>query len=80
MENGPGPQVKAFSPGGGRYCNTICFAKPSHGLSLIPRQTIIVMVPPGLRLVRMFRRPATGFSKNCVPNREKQKSWIGLNG
>ena len=74
MENGPGPQVCALSPGGGRYRSTICLAKPSHGLSLIPRQTIIVMVPFGLRLLRMFRSPATGFSKNCVPNREKQKS------
>jgi hypothetical protein len=41
---------------------------------------IMVIVPPGLRLARMLRKPATGFSKNCAPNREKQKSWIGSNG
>jgi hypothetical protein len=40
----------------------------------MPRQTIIVMMPAGLRLLRMLRNPATGFSKNCVPNLEKQKS------
>jgi hypothetical protein len=39
----------------------------------MPRQTIIVMMPPGLRVLRILRSPATGFSKNCVPNREKQK-------
>ena len=27
----------------------------------------------------MLRRPATGFSKNCVPKREKQKSCTGWN-
>ena len=42
----------------------------------MPRQTIIVMVPPGLRLVRMLRRPATGFSKNCVPKLRKAEIVI----
>ena len=42
--------------------------------------TIIVISPPGLSADRMFRKPATGFSKNCVPKREKQKSCTGLNG
>ena len=48
MENGPGPQVWAFSPGGGRNFSVVAFASPSHGLSLIPRHTIMVMVPPRL--------------------------------
>jgi len=43
-------------------------------LSANARQTIIVISPPGLSDRRMFLKPATGFSKNCVPNREKQKS------
>ena len=49
-------------------------AMPSQGLSSIPRHTIMVMVPPGLSERRMDLRPATGFSKNWVPKREKQKS------
>src|SRR4029079_1230213 len=80
MEKGPGPHVCALSPGGGKNSSTIFLACPSHGLSVMPRQTTIVMIPPGLRLARMLRRPATGFSKNCVPKREKQKSCTGWNG
>ena len=57
MENGPGPHVCAFSPGGGKNCSTMFLACPSQGLSLMPRHTTIVMIPPGLRLVRMLRKP-----------------------
>ncbi len=44
------------------------------------RQTIMVIVAPGLSARRMFLSAATGFSKNCVPKREKQKSCTGSNG
>ena len=80
IENGPGPQLAASSFTGGRCRLTISFGTPSHGLSSIVRHTIIVITPPGLTLRRMLRKPATGLSKNCVPNREKQKSNRGWNG
>ena len=64
----------------GRWQKAPSLAEPSQGLSLMPRHTIIVMIPPGFRLFRTLRRPATGFSKNCVPKREKQKSYTGSNG
>ena len=42
-----------------------------------------ISTPPttvtGLSADRILRKPATGFSKNCVPKREKQKSYTGLN-
>ena len=80
IENGPGPQVRASSPGGGRNSRTTAFGTPSHGLSSIVRQTIITISPPGRRLLRMFLSAATGFSKNCVPKREKQRSKSPSNG
>jgi hypothetical protein len=46
IENGPGPHVCAFPPGGGKYRSTMPLAEPSQGLSFMPRQTIIVMTPP----------------------------------
>jgi len=72
MENGPGPQVNAFSPGGGKYCSTTCFANPSHGLSFIPRQTIMVMVPSGLRLARMFEGLRPDFEELCSKSRKNK--------
>ena len=72
IEKGPRPMSAHFPRCGSS--ETGFLADPSHGLSLIPRQTIIVMIPPGLRLLRILRSPATGLSKNCVPNLEKQKS------
>ena len=80
MENGPGPQVRASSPDGGRYFSTISLGRPSQGLSSMARHTIMVIVPPGLRARRMFLRPTTGFSKNIAPKREKQKSYSGSKG
>jgi hypothetical protein len=80
IENGPGPQERASSPGGGRNSAMTDFGRPSHGLSAMSRHTIMVMVPPGFSAVRMLRKAATGFSKNCVPKREKQKSNSGRKG
>ena len=77
IENGPGPQVRASSPGGGRNFRTTSFAMLSHGLSSRVRQTMCVMIPPGFRAFRMFRNPATGLAKNIVPKREKTKSYSG---
>ena len=79
MEKGPGPQLRASSPEGGRKPSTTCLGSPSQGFSSMVRHTIIVMRPPGLSAVRMFRRPCAGLEKNLVPKRETTKSWSGVN-
>jgi hypothetical protein len=79
MVKGPGPQVSASSPGRGRNRKTTCFGRFMQGLSSSNRHTIIVIVPPYFNALRMLRRPATGFWKNCVPKREKQASCTGSN-
>ena len=41
IENGPGPQVCAFSPGGGRNFRITCLGIPTQGLSSSARQTAV---------------------------------------
>ena len=59
---------------------TTAFGSPKTGFSPIVRQTIITIRRPASGSCRMFRSAATGFSKNCVPKREKQRSKSPSNG
>jgi len=49
-------------------------------LSAISRQTMNISEPPGRRARRTLRMAFTGFSKNIIPKREKQRSNSGSKG
>jgi hypothetical protein len=54
IENGPGPQVRASSPGGGRKRSAVSFPSDMHGLSASARHTTNTSSPPGLRPAATF--------------------------
>src|SRR4029450_6381685 len=77
IEKGPGPQVWAFSPGGGRKSSTTFLGTPTQGFSSSLRQVTNISRPPGFSALRTLRIAATGLLKNIIPKREKQKSNSG---
>src|SRR6185369_1504461 len=80
IENGPGPQVCASSPGGGRNLSTTAFGRPAQGLCSTDRHVTNISRPPGFSAREILRIAATGLLKNIMPKREKQKSNSALNG
>jgi hypothetical protein len=78
MEKGPGPQVWASSPGGGRNSSTMSLAIDSQGLSARPRHTMWTMRPPGRKAFAHVAKPRDGIGEEHGAEAREDEVELGL--